>query len=233
MAPSDYDSQTPNRSLGLLRLAHEVLFSIYFALVIVSVNQFRPIAWWVRVESLYAVYLSDRYGVERAAHSNHSDLILTGFLMVCALAAVIFMILRLLGLFPRLQNAIWAFAGAVIIAGLPVLEWSRGVNRLPYLGAEVLIISACAVLYALGRWPVSAPLNIFLLVSHWSLWAWVTWGGYLPSWYLFWPVWKWHGLMRDRWHLVYPIFGLCCGIAWGLYVHRLSKQARLSGVVPV
>jgi hypothetical protein len=153
--------------------------------------------------------------------------------MVCALAAVMFAMLRLLGRFPRLKRTILACSGAVIIAGLPFVEWSRGVNRLPYLGVEVLIIAACAALYALGRWPVSTPLNTFLLASHWSLWAWVTWGGYLPSWFLFWPVWKWHALMGDRWHLVYPIFGLCCGIVWGLYVKRLNERIGLSGVVRV
>lgn len=197
------------------RLLHEIVFAIYFPLLIVWTNaQTARIPWVVRLQLLIASY-----------HRLHSpldpELRLAIGLLWGLLAAIIFLCLRTLSRLSFTDFFLRTFAGMAAVAGFPLAYlYSYGYSA--WVAPEVVAVVACAFLYLYRRWPLSAPWSISLLVVHFGLWTLVAWDSASrgPGLYLLWPgsdYWIWTRMHPD---LIYPLLGLCSTLLWAAYVRH-------------
>jgi hypothetical protein len=170
-----------------------------------------------------------------------------GLSLLCGL--VIFFFLRLLSPFRLTKAFLHTIAGAIVIAGFPLmclrdygfLSFSARAARWPLL-VEVLLVLACAAFYLYRRWPVPAPVSILLLALHVALWSWATESYVGWTWLagMFrlanvpfgrWAIW-WNDALLLIFIVFYPILGFCSSLAWGIYVRQTDEPRQTPKPVP-
>jgi len=105
----------------------------------------------------------------------------------------------------------------VAVAGFPltVICASLGYAYMFLPGPELLIAALCFFLWAYRKWPLSAPLNVLLVVFHYTVWS------FAGSDYGRWSVGMWrHGLF------LVPALGVTYTLVWGAHFRRSQREAQ-------
>jgi hypothetical protein len=157
--------------------------------------------------------MDDSYGIYVAA-----------FVLIWTSAILIFVLMRLLHRFYRIDHILFGFTGFVAIAGYPIVSFYSRSVQVPFMITELLLAIVCFTLWAMRKWPVSAHLNTPLLVVDFSLWASFSSFPYLCCLYL-WPgwVWNWGGSIGAKMRLVYPLLSLCSALLWTISSRQVEK----------
>jgi hypothetical protein len=206
-----------------LRLVYESLISVYLALLVISAEESRGSSWASRIQTFY---VSHRYpGAPRGSDDNYRFYVVI-FLSVWISAAVIFVCMRLMARCSFTSGVLLNIFGIVAVAGFPFACLYHDHGALFFLEVELAIAGLCLVLYTHQKWPVSAPLNVFLLIGHYALWTFVCGEGLWAGVLLFWPGWHWIHQIDPK--FIYSFLGLAASLSWGAYVKQLGpSQQRL------
>jgi hypothetical protein len=212
------------RANSLSRL-HDLFFSTYLVLLVVAAHESSGLLQW---SGKLHVYYASHYRPDlRVLTDDGYRLYVVAFLLIWVSAAAIFVFLRLLSRFSFAKVVLRTVTGVVAVAGYPLACLYSGNARVFYMVVELGVVTICVLLWAHRKWPVSAPLSIFLLLLHFSLWASLSKFPYLCCLYL-WPgwVWNWGGNFGVRMRLVYPLLGLCLALFWTIIV-RQAEGAQI------
>jgi len=197
----------------------DLLFSLYFAGLIISVDQ-APAGFDVvgRVRRLYVSYA---YPGSVRGVDDFAGVRFTSFILVWLLCALILVCLRLLGRSPA-RRLLSIFVGTVAALGLPLAYLYTQTNRPLFLELELVIAAACILLYAHRNWPPPGLLTLALIVLHFGLWT-----GFWSELGLFvvWPGWDWLWLRYELARMIYPLLGLAVTLVWAAVVERSSLQS--------
>lgn len=202
------------------RWSFELVFSIYLAALIVSVN--RMVATYSLSLRLRSLYLSYRSPHSSAGIDDQAGIRLTSFLLVWLLVVAFFTTFHLLADLKSARGALCLLTGIIAIAGFPVAHMYSGHPAMFFFKAELILSIGCITLYALGRWPVSNPLTMFLLVVHFGLWTWAVWDSFSLGLDMLAPAW-------DTWYvskhtaLTYGSLAFCCILLWPRYICQLCS----------
>jgi hypothetical protein len=136
------------------------------------------------------------------------------FAVSLMIAMAMFVVLRLVSATVLLRKVVRLMIGLAALGALPAcLLYIQHILPVPgspstlstlWLLLELAGAITCSLFYMGGWWPAPAWTGILLLVLHFGLWGWLFLGG--PY---FW---------RAPFSLVFPLTGLCCSLAWGLYL---------------
>ncbi len=182
----------------------EVMFAIYFSFLLVWIQECKPPYAW-SIKPHYFFFLHPNFRVVM----GEPRLFYAKILLIPAVA--IFICLRVIERFSLVRVLLLrTIGGALAVAGWPlVCLYDRG--RI-FAGIELAIAAFCFLLWAYRKWPVSSPLNVFLLTLHYAFWS--AYSGLLP---------KIGGVPVVWWHdwdylmFVYPVLGLFFSLAWAVY----------------
>ena len=200
---------------------HELLFSFNVAWIAVWYERIRPQPIWYNYgrQTLYRYW---------HAISSESETVFEQVIWSVALAATLFLFLRLLAKFHTPGSCFRAIAGATSIAGFPFLALGfpilfsdplRIKSCALWLLLETVGVLVCGALYFMGRWPLRTAPSMGLLVLHFSLWAWMTgsWADPLLEIHTYglksFGIW-----VSAMFYFGFPVIGFLSSIAWGLYV---------------
>lgn len=209
--------ETHGRYAKYLRLAHESVFSIYFALLLVSLNEFAQGFSWASPGKLRQLYLSYRHpqavrGIDDAAGERYA-----AFILVWFLACIIFFLLRLFARFRSTRAVVRAFAGIVVVAGFPALCVYSGALRLFFLQMEILAAAICVLLYLYRFRRTSVWLGLALSTIHFGTWTVFGSSNFLFGFVVLWPGWDW---IWYTWSLspffAFSALGFCSAVLWSL-----------------
>jgi hypothetical protein len=128
-------------------------------------------------------------------------------------AAIIFVILRILGQIRPLMKLLCQLAGCAIFLA-PLFSGGGGANIPgfgPWLWMECVAMAVAALLYANRRLPAGVALGSALVLFHFALWGYVELRDF-AGW------WEYHGAIEDL--VLLPLF---TSVAWGLYVWLLAR----------
>jgi hypothetical protein len=190
---------------------HELLFSIYCSFLFVWGKESRPFAWPTRY--LY-------FWHPHAVSLGRVDFLLFYLELFMILTAAIFLCLRLTRRFSLTQVLLRPIAGAIALTGFPLVCLYRQ-NRLSFfLGVELALTAVCFLLWMYRRWPVSAPLNVVLLILHYALWSLFSGAAHVAS-----SPWAW-GIWDYAW-FVYPALGLAYTLVWAAYFRHSGSTEHL------
>jgi hypothetical protein len=207
---------TANVRLKLKRLywLRDVLFSIYCALLVISLHESaKDMSWSV---SLRNFYVSHRYPDLNRMMDDDYRVAVAAFLLIWALACVIYVFVSVVERFSFARFPLWALIGAVAFLGFPLVCFRF--NRAPLLASELAVVGVCVAFWAKGRWPVTNPVNVLLLVIHFVYWS-TFGGGYLlvGGQYLMWPgLYRTLSVWMHSW-LLFPVLGFTLCLLWALY----------------
>ncbi len=206
---------------------YDSLFSIYFALLLVSAHESTKVfSWSIRLRNCYVAHfrpelarlMDDTYRVE-----------VSTFVLIWISAAVVLTCMHFLRRFSPKDHFLRIFVGGVATGGFPLACLYSGGGRLLFLEVELVIATACVVLASLRIWPVSTPLNVLLLILHYSLWSSLGEGfRFVGGWYAFWPGWQWVRAISGVAWLIYPVFGFCLALMWAVSL----RQSDMTGQAP-
>jgi hypothetical protein len=207
-----------------LRLVYESLISVYLALLVISAEESRGSSWASRIQTFYVSY---RYpGAPRGTDDNYRFYVVI-FLSVWLSAAVIFLCMRLMARYSFTSRVLLNIFGIVAVAGFPLACLYHDHGALFFLEVELAIAGLCLVLYTYQKWPVSAPLNFFLLTGHYALWTLACGEGLWAGVLLFWPGWHWIYQIDPK--FIYPFLGIAASLSWGAYVKQLRRNQQRVG----
>jgi hypothetical protein len=82
-----------------------------------------------------------------------------------------FLMLRLMRQSKLNRSILRMFAPAIAVFGFPLACLYSGTSHMLFLMVELVIVAIGLLLYVRRKWPVSAPLNILLLVLHFMFWS--------------------------------------------------------------
>ena len=222
-----------------LRLAHELVFSIYVSGVLILANDAGS-HWMNQIGDKPPWVLRMKFILthDLRTHSLIDDPKLNfAFIVLWAvLASGIFLLLRLLTRSRLSDFLLRDVAGIVAIVGFP-LACMYAAHRVVWTSIEVAAALRCAYLYISRGWPRTVSLAVGLCLLHFLFWAWVDWamgyyewGGYggVP---LLWPGFRLTTLTERNPTLIYPCLGFLSATIWGVYVRR-SKPATATNPAP-
>lgn len=190
-------------------LLYDLSLSIYTSLLFVWFEESKPFAWPTRY--LY-------FWHPHAVGLRRSDFLLFYLEAFLIVAAVIFLVLRLLRFFSSTKLVPRAVGGVVALGGFPSVCLNRK-NTLPLVGA-LLIAGVCFLLWARRKWVVSTPLTIVLLVLYFAFCSFV--GGGIPLESR--PIGGWR--IWDYSWLAFPALGFAYTLLWAKYFRQSEAQAR-------
>lgn len=199
------------------RLLHEIAFSIYFPLLLITANGVRSVqhpagkSWVDDLQLLIA-------GVCHAPSYHFAF-----SLLWAASMAALFLCLRMLAGLSFSDVFLRTFAGIVAVAGFPLTagyvsfpgylhmlgSFPRGLlyayapHR--WLAVEVMATVVCIFLYVFLKWPTKAHWGLLLLGLHSAIWIWFVFIG------------------GEKSLMIFPPLGFLASLAWGLYV-RQSRE---------
>jgi hypothetical protein len=227
---------TTPRTWKSVRHIHELMFSIYFSLLLILADDVSSkwvgnpgdrTPWVLRMKFL----LTGDY----RTHSLVADpkLRLAFVFLWAVLSLGIFLLLRVLARFSLTRAFLRIAAGVIVVAGFPLI-FAYGCHTLIFLLFLVEAVAAlvCTVFYACGNSPSSALWAISLAVLHFTFWSWCTWNGDYcsPGWMggvpLFWPGYTLTWVTVKDPLLIYPWLGLLATIVWGLYVRQSEETGQ-------
>ena len=195
------------------RWLHEVSFSMYVAMLVVTEETYKDGSMFLGKMSLP---LLKAYAL--VAYLRHRSRFFPGFglhtcLMWGLLAVIVILCVRVLGQAAPVRTFLVRAAGFVIIAGLP-LVWLRFPDlaglppgTTPWLMFEVVVMVALVFSYLFQRWRTPPEIGLVLLVFHFGLW------GHLVGW-----------AGPFSWWSVYALLGVWSGFAWGVCVGLLGRS---------
>jgi hypothetical protein len=216
------DPDRANRPLP--RMLLELLFSIYFPFLLVSMDETKGgVAWSTK---LLIFYKSHQASSGRPMEDYRSDIIT--FLLIWVSAVLIFCCVHLLGKLGIGKGFFFAVSGTVALAGYPLFLVYPSHRQLPFMYVELGITLVCGALAAMRIWPVSTPLSILLLLMHYALWSSIG-GGHrsVGGWYLLWPSYQNRQILQYAW-IVYPVFGLGISLLCGVCIKDSAARVPLS-----
>jgi hypothetical protein len=210
---SEAFSQRPIR----LRLAYEILFSLYSSVVVMSAEETRGFSWSTTVYHWYALY---RDPSVRKPHSPHAERVIA-FFLAWLLVILIFLSLRVLARFSFGRLPLQAIAGFVAIGGLPAALLYCGFGNRILVTALIILSVICVLVYVYRKWPASDPVALAILVLYFAfttLVAWRSWGTFPLGFLVLWPGMDWIlGTYRQTQN-VYPLLGFVLSVFWGIRV---------------
>lgn len=177
----------------------DILFSIYVSFLFSWLEESRPFAWSNHMRNFY-------YWHPHAISLSRADIAYFYLELFLVPALVVFAVLRLMrhiSFTPSLPRIIY---GIVAIGGLPIAWLYHDRQRL-ILGMELVMATILLALWRHGKWPVSAAVNIFLLVLHCLFWSVAYWLS--PS-----VVLRGEWEIQDYLWLMTPVLGFCCTMVW-------------------
>jgi hypothetical protein len=201
-----------------VRLLYDLLFSSYFACLVVTEEVLKPTGSVFLGSNRLGYPLFQLYRL--LAYLHHRPSFFPGIyrhtdLMECLLAVILFVALRLLGRIRLVRSLLFHASGFVAVAGFPLI-WlhlgnESGLSPAAFwcLLLEVIAMIVCVLLYAYRAWPTSPVLGAFALALHYGLWIWIRW----------WPdsaaFWAFH------------LLGFLTALVWGLQI-RLPAAPGLA-----
>jgi hypothetical protein len=204
---------------------HDLVFSILLVLLLVSGHEGAgSLSWSVRLRNLFLS--SPPSSV--AMTDNNFGIYVVAFMLIWTSTVLIFVLVRLLRGFHRIDFILLSFTGFVAMAGYPIVSLYSRTVQAPFMTVELLLAIGCFTLWAWRKWPVSAPLTTLLLIVHFSLWASFSTFPFLCCLYL-WPgwVWNWGGNIGAKMRLVYPLLSLCSALLWTIAARQAGKIRSL------
>ena len=218
-------SERADRKPEYLRWLLELFLSIYFAVLAVTLHEGTGFRWSAKLHIYYASHYRPDL---RILTDDGYRLYVVAFLLVWALAAAIFLCLRISARFSFTRVALRTLAGLIAIAGYPVASLYYGTGRMLFLDVELILAGSLIVLWAYRKWLVSKPLSVFLLVLHFALWAlFGKFPGVLCC-LMLWPgwIWNWSANSGDKVRLIYPLLGFCTTLLWAAYFRQSEATER-------
>lgn len=194
-----------------LQWLHELLFSMNLAILTVWVNTVTARSSWAVI--LKSTILSYRYPNRPAGTDDYFEVQEAFFLLVVALAMVLFLVFRISAGSAVTRALLRVLAGFVAVGGFPLAVlyigqsysgFSRAMVSVLFL--ELLGASICVFLFEWGKWSVPTVFTVLFVAVHFGVWALATWGSYefIPF---------------------YSLIGFFASLAWGIYV----AWTRMSG----
>jgi hypothetical protein len=197
---------------------HELSFSLYCSFLVAWVEESRPAAWSHSRHWLY-------FWHPHAVALEWTDLILFHLALFLIPAAAIFLCTRLISHFSFGRNMLGILGGIIAWAGFPLVCLYRPGHSFFFLDVASTIAAVYFLCWAYRAWPTSTALTFFLLLLYYAAWAFFGGGAELLRWR--WP-WAW-GIWEYAW-FVYPAFGLCYTLLWGVYWRKLREGHQLKRV---
>jgi len=202
-----------------MRWFHELIFSIYFPFLAISAHEREVGGRWA-IEIV-------RWGISHGYLRNYGLIFedyrvdIADVLLVWSSILVVYVVVRLTAKLSISRILLRYVAGALAVAGYPLTLICTRYN-MPFLYVELAIAIACFVLWAKHKWPISKPVNIFLVILHYAFWASLGGGrsfagGLLllwPSWYRNWGMTK---LTISYTWGIYPLLGFCSALLWACF----------------
>jgi hypothetical protein len=208
-----------HRNPKYLGRVHELLFSAYFSLLFVGMEESRPFAWTTRGRFLY-------FWHPHAVGLRLTDFLLFYLELFLIPAVAMFLCLLVMRRFSFTRALLRRIGGILAVAGFPlVCMYSRGTDVL-LLEVSLPMSAICFVLWVYGKWPVSTPVNICLLVLYYTLCVLFSGGPHSSNW----------GWARGIWeylYFVYPTVGFCYTIVWAAYFRQSESSELHSSPVTV
>jgi hypothetical protein len=204
-------SETIGRNPDYVRWSHELLFSIYCSFLFVWAEESRPFAW----PTAYLYFWHPH-----AVALGRIDFLLFYSEVFLILASVLFLSLRLIRRFAFSRILLRTIAGAVAVAGFPLVCQYRQNQRLFLLDIELILAAVSFLLWVYRKWPVPAPLNVVLLIVHYSLWSFLSGEARIVDWR--WP----SGILDYAW-LAYSALGLAYTLVWAAYLRHSASTEQL------
>jgi len=225
-----------------LRWAHECMFSLNLGWTIVWIERVQGKILGGNVLSRYVSSLV------RGAYQLVSPIggytILEQLVWSFALAAVFFLLLRLLSRFTVVNAALRTIAGVVAIVGFPLagtlvpFGFISAASRIDAyhrgLFLEVIIVVICAVLYYRRKPLFSMPLIVLVVLLHFGVWTWIT-SSYVnvpafitdlrsSEYYHPWRRTLGSLSLAMAFNFGFPILGFLASITWACYVRSFSER---------
>lgn len=197
------------------RFFHEVAFSIYFPLLLITANtmasaQHPETNSWA--DKLYTLTIGDKQS-QPDGHAHRFAF----FLLWGAAALVLFLCVRTLSGLSFTDFLLRTFAGVVAVAGFPLVSgyltfrgYLHMLGSFPrallyayaphnWLAVEVTASLVCVFIYAFGKWNRRTRWGLLLLALHFGVWTW---------------------LIRDLPIAICPLLGFPASVAWALYARQ-------------
>jgi len=196
------------------RLLHQIAFSIYFPLLLITANAVKSIqhpagkSW---IDDLQLL----------TAGAWHTPSYRFAFCLLWATSmATLFLCLHMLARLSFSDVFLQTFVGITVVAGFPLtvlyisfpgylhmlssfpraLLYAYAPHR--WLGVEVMAALVCIFLYVFVKWPTKTLWGLLLLGFHFAIWTWFVFIG------------------GERSLIVFPALGFLASLAWGLYVRQ-------------
>lgn len=225
------------RSSRWLRWAHEYMFSLNLAWIIVWIEREPTPTLGGPVVAGYVDALTVRVFqlVSPIGGPTVADQLVWSF----GCATIGFLLLRLLSRFAVTNVALRTIAGGLAIAGFPIAALHYDVPfhtgyaeaHRAVLSVEVIVVLVCGTLFYLRTRLISGPRMIVALVFHFTMWAWVTSSYFnflefrdLRSSEYYHPWARTLGVLSfgTVFHCGFPAFGFLASVIWVRYVRRSS-----------
>lgn len=204
---------------------YELFFSVYFALLLVSINQVTAESSWVW--RLRTFYISHRFPHAHRGIDDAAGVRFTSFILVWLVAVILCATFRLLASFPSARIGLSILVGTVSVAGLPLAHLYSGHREMFFLEVEVFLAVICVLVYTFGRWPRSKQLKFALLFVHFALWAVVFWNSFSLDLDVLWPAWDRYWLTYVNGGLSFVLLAVCSTLCWGAYMAEFKHCKRL------
>jgi hypothetical protein len=201
------------RAANYTRWLSQILFSTYFALLVVTEEETcKPGSTFLH---WLAYPLNDYLNPILVNHRVHL-LVSRSVALWWLLAVIIFICVRLLARIAFTRALLRYAAGIVAVAGFPLLLLPPCNATGPFLSAttwswlyfEVVVVVVCVFLYLFGKWPTIAAPGILLLFVHFAVWGWITWQRIGN------PFWA-----------IYILLGFCSSVFWGLDAGKTGQAS--------
>lgn len=199
---------------NLTRYTHQILLSLNLGFILkLAISEQPSFTWESAMWPKFNGYLQ--------LHPHDPRGFWIGFFAVAlVLSIIIFFALQILLRISNWDEAILSAAGISSLFALPVLclyqnYYKSPVPTLPHPSGILLFIELSATLaYSISylwKWVRGTPIIVFVILVHFTFWAWLFLGG----------VYFWRAPAQS----VFPSVGLCSAFAWLLYVYEQRGRA--------
>lgn len=218
LMPEMIDGVPQSRKRALL--LHQIAFSIYFPLLLITADAVRSIqhpagkSWVDDLQWLIA-------------GAWHAPSYRFAFCLLWATSTItLFLCLRMLVRLSFSDVFLRTFAGIIAVAGFPLTVvyisfpgYLHMLGSFPrallyvfaphrWLAVEVIASLACSFLFLFLKWPSKALWGLLLLCLHFAIWTWFVLIG------------------DERSLIVFPPLSFLASLAWGLYVRQAEAGGR-------
>jgi hypothetical protein len=208
---------------------HQAMCSVNLAIIIVSIYEEKGRSAFLG-KLAYPAYTYLFPLLRRVYHDESFQRTYLFFSMCLLLAAMIFLLVRVLNYFLPLRSFLLVWAGVASVSAYPLaclwLRWLfLRISPTQALGLllETVAVIISAVLYLYRRWPIPGLLSVLLLGSHFAIWTWVSgsFGVLLDTVRAYgpWNLGFWTVILSA---LLLPILGILASLTWGIYTRTVT-----------